>query len=107
MGRYLFEVSYSTEGLNGVAKDGAASRPAVAGALASALGGSMASFDFAFGDTDVYVIADLPDDEAAAALALAVAQSGAVSKFNTVKLLTAEQIDAAIAKRPDYTPPGG
>jgi uncharacterized protein with GYD domain len=106
MGRYLFEVSYSTEGLNGVAKAGAASRIGVVEALAASVGGSSVSFDFAFGDTDVYAIVDLPDDESAAAIALTVAASGAVSKFNTVKLLTADQVDAALAKHPDYTPPG-
>jgi uncharacterized protein with GYD domain len=107
MARYLFEVSYSTDGLKGVAKDGAASRVGVVEALAASVGGSSVSFDFAFGDTDVYAIVDLPDDESAAAVALAVAKSGAVSKFSTVKLLTPEQVDAALAKNPDYTPPGG
>jgi uncharacterized protein with GYD domain len=107
MGRYLIEASYSTEGLKGIAKAGAASRPAAVAALAASMGGSMVSFDFAFGETDAYVIVDLPDDESAAAVALAVGQTGALSGYTTVKLLTAEQMDAALAKTPDYTPPGG
>ena len=41
------------------------------------MGGSIASFDFAFGDTDVYVIAEMPDEITAAAVATAVAASGA------------------------------
>jgi len=106
MPRYLFCVSYTTEGLKGVAQAGAASRPAAVKALAESVGGSMETFDFAFGDHDVYTICELPDDESAAAVALVVAPSGAVSEFTTVKLLTPEQIDAALAKTPDYHPPG-
>ena len=41
------------------------------------LGGKMESLYFAFGDTDVYVVGDLPDNERATAMSLAVNQSGA------------------------------
>ena len=43
------------------------------------MGGSIASFDFAFGDTDAYVIAEMPDQITAASVATAVAASGAVN----------------------------
>lgn len=107
MSRYLFQVSYTPDGLKGLAKDGAAARPAAVETLVGGLGGSLVSFDFAFGDYDVYVIVDLPDDESAASIPLVVAASGAVSRFNTVKLLSIDQVDAALAKHPDYRPPGG
>lgn len=106
MSRYLIEASYTTEGLKGVLADGATSRVAAVEQLVAGAGGSLVSLDFAFGDTDVYGICELPDDEAAASVALAVGASGAMSSFKTVKLLTPEQLEAAGARTPDYTPPG-
>jgi GYD domain len=54
------------------------------------------SFDFAFGHPDVHVIAELADDTTAAAVAMAVASSGAGST-ETVKLITPAEADAALA----------
>lgn len=69
------------------------------------MGGTLESFHFAFGDTDVCVVADPPDDEAAAAVALTVSASGAVTT-STVKLLTVEPIDAALGRSVTYRLPG-
>ena len=79
MGKYLFHVSYTSEGVNGVLKDGGTGRVKAASALAESLGGKMEQLYFAFGETDVYAIAELPTPEAAASLALAVSASGAPS----------------------------
>ena len=67
--------------------------------------GRIESFYFALGDDDVYVIAELPDNEAAAAIALTVNASGAVN-IKTVVLLTPEEVDAAAQRSVDYQPPG-
>jgi uncharacterized protein with GYD domain len=106
MRRFMFKVSYTKDGMQGVIKEGAASRQATIEKMAAGMGGSIASFDFAFGDTDVYVIAEMPDEITAAAVATAVAASGAAS-IDTVVLLSADDIDAAIAKHAPYRPPGG
>jgi uncharacterized protein with GYD domain len=69
------------------------------------VGGSLESFHFGFGEHDAYVIADLPDNEAAVAVAIAVnAAGGAVTK--TTVLLTAEEVDSAAQRSVDYRPPG-
>jgi uncharacterized protein with GYD domain len=107
MRRFMFKVSYSTEGMAGVIKEGAASRVSAIEKMAADMGGSISSFDFAFGDTDVYVISEMPDEVTAAAVATAVAASGAVSGIETVVLLSADEIDAAIGKHAPYRPPGG
>ena len=60
---------------------------------------------YAFGDDDVFLIVDVPDNVSAAAASLAVGASGAVSIKTTV-LLTAEEIDAAAQKSVVYQPPG-
>jgi uncharacterized protein with GYD domain len=57
------------------------------------------------GDTDLFVIADVPDNVTAAALSLIVNAAGAATAKITV-LLTAEEIDAATKKTATYRPPG-
>jgi uncharacterized protein with GYD domain len=63
------------------------------------------AFYFAFGDTDAYVIVDVPGDTSAAALAMAVAASGAAG-MQTVKLLTPAEVDEARGIQTGYVPPG-
>jgi uncharacterized protein with GYD domain len=87
------------------AKGGSARRDAIA-AMAEGLGGSIDNLYFAFGDHDVYVVVDLPDNEAAAAVALAVNGAGGATTKTTV-LLTPEQVDEAAKRSVDYRPPGG
>ena len=78
---------------------------AVAKAIAG-VGGQMESFHFAFGSDDVYVIANLPDNESAIAMAATVCATGALSAYETVVLFTPEQIDRAVGKSIDYRAPG-
>ena len=74
-------------------------------AAAESVGGSIESFYYAFGDTDVYGVADFPDDAAATAFSLLVNSTGAV-ELSLIPLMTAEDIDAATTKSVSYRPPG-
>ncbi len=105
MPKFLFEVSYTLEGARGVQSAGGSSRRDAAAALAGSVGGKLEDFYFAFGDHDAYVVVDLPDNESAAAVALAV-NTGGASTVNTVVLLTPEEVDAAAKRSVDYRPPG-
>ncbi len=105
MPKYLFTVSYTAQGAQGLLKDGGTKRKAAAAAAAKSLGGSIEALYFAFGETDAFVIADLPDHAAAAALSLTVGASGAMHGKTTV-LMTPEEIDAACKKTVGYRPPG-
>jgi len=105
MARFMFKVSYSKEGMQGVVKEGAVSRQTFIEKMAAEMGGSITSFDYAFGETDVYVIAEMPDAITAAAVATAVGASGA-GNIETVVLLSADDIDRAIAKHAPYRAPG-
>ena len=105
MPKYLLEVNYTLDGIRGVLAQGGSPRQAAAQAAAESVGGTVESFLFAFGGTDVYVIADMPDNVAAAALALAVTAGGGAT-VKTVVLLTTAEIDAATAKEVGYRPPG-
>ena len=104
MPKYLFQASYTKEGLSGLVTEGAAARREMAGRLAASLGGSVEALYYAFGDSDLYAIADLPDDAAAAAVSLSIGASGTASIKTTV-LVTPETIDEAIARSADYQPP--
>jgi uncharacterized protein with GYD domain len=106
MPKYLFKVRYTGEGLGGVMSAGGSARRTVAEDLAKSLGGSIESFHFAFGEDDAFVIADLPDNKAAAALAMTVTASGRVS-LSTVPLITVDEVDAiASGQKLEYSPPG-
>lgn len=105
MPHYLFRASYTTEGLRGVLKEGAASRVGTVQTLAQSLGGRMETCYWAFGSDDFIMIAELPDNQAAAAAATTVGASGAASVTTTV-LLTADEIDEARGRRGAYRAPG-
>jgi uncharacterized protein with GYD domain len=105
MPKYLLEVNYTLEGVRGVVAKGGSARKTAAQTAAKSVGGKLDSFYFAFGGTDVFTIADLPDNTAAAALALAVTAGGGAS-VRTVVLLTTDEVDAAAQKGVKYSPPG-
>ena len=58
----------------------------------------------AFGETDVYTVAELPGNEAAAAVAMAVCAAG-VGTVHTTVLLSPEEIDGAAKREVDYRSP--
>jgi uncharacterized protein with GYD domain len=105
MPKYLFQASYTAEGVKGVRSAGGSARREAVSHVAESLGGRLEAFYFGFGERDAYVITELPDNEAAAAIALTVNASGAVS-VSTVVLLTPEEVDAAAQRSVDYRPPG-
>jgi len=106
MAKYLVKASYNADGVKGVLKGGGNSRvEAVKKAIAS-VGGSVESFYFAFGGDDVYVTVDAPSNVAAAAMAAAVGSSGAMARYETVVLLTADEMDEAMKVAVSYSPPG-
>ena len=105
MPKFLFETSYTRDGLKGVQSAGGSSRRDAITKLAESVGGQLEGFYFAFGEHDAYVIVDLPDNESAAAVALTVNATGGAT-VNTVVLLTPEEVDAAAKRSVDYRPPG-
>jgi uncharacterized protein with GYD domain len=103
--KYLLQVNYTLDGVKGVLAQGGSARKAAASAAAKSAGGKVESFHFALGSTDVYVIAELPDNAAAAALALNVSAGGGAT-VTTTALLTTEEIDKAAGTKVKYHPPG-
>jgi len=106
MPKYMFEGKYTADGAKAVVRDGGTARRVALEKAITSAGGKLEAMYFAFGGTDVYVIADLPDNVTAASMALTVSQSG-VASTNTVVLLTPEEVDMAGKKSIAYRPPGG
>ncbi len=104
MAKYLIQANYVGDGIKGLLKEGGSARRAVVEKLAGSVGGKVESFYYAFGDTDAFVIMEVPDNTTAAAVALTVAASGALTVKTTV-LMTPEEVDAATRKSPTYRAP--
>lgn len=105
MAKYLLQVNYTADGAKGLMKDGGSVRRTVAQKITESVGGKIESFYFAFGETDAFVVAELPDAASAAAIALTVSGSGGATVKTTV-LMTPEEVDAAAKKSPQYSAPG-
>ena len=84
MAKYLIEASYTLEGVQGLLKEGGSGRRAAVERLIASAGGTIEALYFVFGDDDIVIIADLPDNASAAALSLAVSASG--SATSTVRV---------------------
>jgi uncharacterized protein with GYD domain len=106
MAKYLIKASYSAEGIKGVMKGGGTSRVEAVKKAIGSVGGTVESFYFGFGSDDVYVTVDAPGNTAAAAMAAAVGSSGALARYETVVLLTVDEIDEAMKMAVSYSPPG-
>jgi uncharacterized protein with GYD domain len=104
MPKFLFRASLTPEGVAGVLSEGGTARRAVVQKAIETLGGTLEAFYFAFGDDDVIVVCELPDNETAAAFAMETSASGRVAASTTV-LLTPEEIDRARGKKSGWRPP--
>ena len=62
MPKYLICSSYTQEGLKGLLKDGGTKRMQSAKRATESLGGTLEAFYFAYGDNDLYIIVDQPDN---------------------------------------------
>lgn len=105
MPKYLVQANYVGEGIKGLRKEGGSSRRAAVEKAFESVGAKVDAFYYAFGDTDLFIIVDAPDNVTMAALSLTVNVTGTATVKVTV-LLTAEEIDAATKKSPSYRPPG-
>jgi uncharacterized protein with GYD domain len=105
MPKYLIEANYVGEGIVGLLREGGSRRRAAVDELFKSMGGTVEAFYYAFGDEDVFIVGDLPDNATAAALVLRVNASGA-ARCKTTVLMTAQEVDMAVKKTGRYRPPG-
>ena len=105
MPKYLGLGSYTAEGWKGIEKEHPTHRREFIANFLASVGGKLESYYFTVGDHDFVWIADYPDHITAAAIAVAVQESGMVKSHQTL-LLTADDMDAALKKHVAYRAPG-
>jgi uncharacterized protein with GYD domain len=108
MPHYLVQVGYNTSGVAGLVKEPQDRIQKVAPAV-EAMGGRIESAYYAFGDHDVVLICEMPDNASAAAFALAVGAGGTVATYKTTVLLTPDEAVEAMRKAggSSYAPAAG
>jgi uncharacterized protein with GYD domain len=108
MGAYLYEVSYTADAWAKQLANPTNRIDAVKPVILAA-GGKVVNAYYAFGDADVILIAELPDNVSAASLSLAFTAGGAVSSCKTTVLMSVDDGLAAITNAgklsSSYKPP--
>jgi uncharacterized protein with GYD domain len=97
MPHYLHQVSYTPEAWARLVANPQDRIEAVRGPIEK-LGGRIHNAFFAFGEYDVVVITEMPDNVSAAAIAIAFAAGGSVKSEKTTPLMTTAEALEAIKK---------
>jgi uncharacterized protein with GYD domain len=105
MPRYLFQITYTETGLQGILKEGGSQQREAMQTAIKSLEGWLEAIYFSFGEIDMYVIAQLPDNVSASAFSM-IASSAGAAKVKTIVLISPEEIDTATKKTINYCPPG-
>jgi uncharacterized protein with GYD domain len=90
MPHYLIQVAYNSRGVAALVNEPQDRIEKVRPAI-EALGGRLECAYYAFGEHDIVLTVEMPDNTKAAAMALAVGAGGAVSDYKTTVLLTPEE----------------
>ena len=107
MALYLTRFSYTPETWARLTKNTEDSREAARKYIES-VGGKLHGFWYAFGSYDGYNLWEAPDNISMAAVAIAISGGTALSKFETITLLTVEETLDALrrAQSVGYRSPG-
>ena len=107
MPQYMLQLAYTPESWKSLARN-PEDRTGIAESVAKQLGGRLISFYYHFGEYDATVIAELPDDTAANAVAVAVLGSGGFRATKTTRLFSIKEAVEAFGKagKVAYQPPG-
>jgi uncharacterized protein with GYD domain len=97
MAFYMIQGAYTAEAIATMAKN-PQDRSVPVRELVQKLGGRLISIYFCFGEYDVVVLVELPDDTAATAVAMAAVIPGHLKAYKTTKLFTIEETMEAMRK---------
>jgi uncharacterized protein with GYD domain len=94
---YLYQAGYTPESLSAQMKS-PANRLKVVEEQIRSTGVRMVAGGFSFGEYDISIIMDAPDDTTMASVSIAIAAGGAVRNACTTRLLTGEEYVEALKK---------
>ena len=108
MPHYLFQVAYTAEAWAAQIRN-PQNRLDVVRPVIESLGGRIETAYLAFGDHDVVLICEFPDNVSAGALSVAVTAGGALKSLKTTPLMTVDEGIEMMRKAAGsgYRPPGG
>lgn len=95
---YMYQAAYSDQSWAAQMKNPKNRIDTVPRLVCEAAGGRLLGGWLCFGDYDLVIIADMPDDESMAAVALAVAAGGSMKSSKTTVLMTGDQGVEALNK---------
>src|SRR3970282_2453443 len=107
MAYFLLQGAYTTESWKSLINN-PENRLKLVSPVVEKMGGKIESAFFSFGEYDVFVILNMPDNVSAAAFSLAVAAAGTYKSSKTTPLLTMEEGIESMKKagQSGYRPPG-
>lgn len=101
MALYMYQAAYTPESWAAQMKNPQNRVEAVGRQACEAVGGKLVGGWLCFGEYDLVIVADVPNIESMAAIALAVGSGGAIKASKTTALLTGAQGVEALKKASD------
>ena len=95
---YMYEAAYTAESLAAQLKNPQNRADMVGRAACEAVGGKLLGSWYCFGDYDLIIIADVPNNESMTAISLAIASGGAIRSAKTTVLMTGAEAVAGMKK---------
>ncbi len=99
---YMTQVGYTSEAVAALTRN-PEDRSEAFGRLAETMGGRLVSFYNSFGEYDVLVIIEAPDESTAAAIVMAAISPGHLSRVKTTVVLSAQEGVEAMRKAGEAT----
>ena len=95
---YMYQAAYTAESWAAQMKNPQNRVEAVGRQACEAVGGKLLGGWYCFGDYDLVIIADVPDNVSMSAIALATGAGGAIKSSKTTVLMTGKEIVGALKK---------
>jgi uncharacterized protein with GYD domain len=95
---YMYQAAYTAESWAAQLKNPQNRVEAVGRAACEAVGGKLIGGWYSFGEYDLVIIADVPNNESMSAIALAIAAGGALKSGKTTVLMSGAEAVAALKK---------
>ena len=95
---YMYQAAYTAESWAAQMKNPQNRVESVGRQVCEAVGGKFIGGWYCFGDYDLMLIADVPNNESMAAIAVAIAAGGAIKSSHTTALMSGSELVEALKK---------